>query len=148
MGLRALVVDDSRVMRNMVMKALSKTELTSFEFTEAENGVDALSKFNPHSIDIMFVDINMPKMNGIELVRKVRDQKDAKELPIVMITSEKTMDKVEAALDSAGADSYITKPFTVDELNKKLETLIYKAGKRADSMKKQKSSGFFSKLLK
>ena len=64
-ALKALVVDDSGVMRKMVMKALTDAKLVTFEFVEAVDGRDALTKFDPKQIDIAFVDWNMPNMTGI-----------------------------------------------------------------------------------
>ena len=93
--LKALVVDDSKVMRLMVMKIVRQAELATFDFEEAEDGEDALAKFEAGDHEILFVDINMPKMSGIEFVQKVRASKKANAgLPIVMVTSEKTMGKI------------------------------------------------------
>jgi two-component system chemotaxis response regulator CheY len=122
--LKALVVDDSKVMRQMVMQLIRKTELADFEFIEAQDGNDALHKFNPRSTDIMFVDWNMPEMNGIDFVKRVRATGKTEHIPIVMVTSEKTMGKVQEALDKAGANEYITKPFTVEEMARKLSKLM------------------------
>lgn len=142
MKLKALVVDDSRVMRTMVMRMLGEAKLADFEFIEAEDGADALSKFNPDHIDIAFVDWNMPNMSGIDFVRKVRANRNARHIPLIMVTSERTMGKMEDALDRAGANAYICKPFTAAELHAKL-------GKIISSMpeKKEKSGGFFGKML-
>ncbi len=128
MILKALVIDDSRVMRNMVMQSLQKTKLADFTFIEAEDGVDALAKFNPSEIHIAFVDWNMPNMTGVDFVRKVRAMGNADDIPMVMVTSEKSMGKVQEALDEAGADSYLCKPFTVEEMQVKLKKAIDKAG--------------------
>jgi two-component system chemotaxis response regulator CheY len=141
MKMRAMVVDDSRVMRNMVMQALRKTRLAEFEFVEAEDGADALKKFNPSGLDIVFADWNMPNMNGIDFVRHVRAMANTDHIPIVMVTSEKAMGKVETALDEAGANEYICKPFTVEQLERKLSGLFAEIAQN-----QQKSSGFFSKL--
>ena len=142
MTLRALIIDDSRVMRNMVMQTLRKTDLAEFEFTEAEDGADALSKFHPKKTDIVFADWNMPKMNGIEFVREVRSNKKAAHIPIIMVTSEKSMGKVETALDEAGASEYICKPFTPDQLKRKLAPILEGMSKASEQ-----SGGFFSKLV-
>ncbi len=117
---KALVIDDSRVMRMMVMKSLQDSRLAEFEFGEAENGEDALAKLGEEPYDVLFVDWNMPKMSGIEFVRATRSSSDYDGVPIIMVTSEKTMGKVEEALDQAGANAYICKPFTTEELQKKL----------------------------
>lgn len=69
--IKALVVDDSRIMRGMVKENLKKTELAEFEFTEAGDGAAAIDIFDPDKVDIIFVDWNMPKMNGIEFARQL-----------------------------------------------------------------------------
>jgi two-component system chemotaxis response regulator CheY len=126
--LKALVIDDSRVMRNMVMQNLNKAKLAEFEFVEAEDGKDGLAKFDPKGTSIAFVDWNMPNMNGIDFVRAVRKQEeDSLNMPIVMVTSEKTMTKIQEALDEAGADAFISKPFTAEELGVKLKKVVEKA---------------------
>lgn len=128
--LRALVIDDSGVMRKMVMKSLSEAQLAEFEFVEAVDGKDALEKLAANEIHLAFVDWNMPNMTGVDFVREVRKQERLKEeapIPLVMVTSEKTMGKVQEALDEAGADGFISKPFTVEELQRKLKKHIEKA---------------------
>jgi two-component system chemotaxis response regulator CheY len=144
MKLRALVIDDSRVMRNMVMGAVARTRLAEFEFTEAEDGADGLAKFDPCTIDIIFADWHMPKMSGIEFVRQVRTSPQADRVPIIMVTSERTTGKMQEALDRAGADAYVCKPFTVDELAQKLSQVL--AGRRGAALAAARG-GFFSKLL-
>jgi two-component system chemotaxis response regulator CheY len=147
--LRALVVDDSRIMRRMVMDAVSKTNVATFEFTEAEDGADALGKFDPSSIDIIFADWNMPKMSGIEFVHKVRTMRNTENIAILMVTSEKTMGKMEIALDKAGADDYVCKPFTVEEMQRKVARVMTKFQARAQQPAEDRkpAGGFFSKLM-
>jgi two-component system, chemotaxis family, chemotaxis protein CheY len=157
--LKALVIDDSGVMRKMVMKSLTEAKLADFAFIEAADGKDALDKWTS-DIGIAFVDWNMPTMSGVELVREVRareKQNDAEPIPLVMVTSEKTIAKIEEALDEAGADSFISKPFTVAELAFKLKKVVDKAQliqvKRArqqrqtETPKPTAAGGFFSKLF-
>ncbi len=140
MDINALIVDDSGIMRKMVMRTLDETELANFTFTEAKDGLDALEKFDARTINMMFVDWNMPNMSGIEFVRKIRDDETG-HIPIVMVTTEGTMAKVEEALDEAQVDSYVVKPFTAEVLRKKLQPVIEKipAGKKS-------GGGFFGKL--
>ena len=95
MKLNTLVVDDSRVMRTVVMQALTKSGLAEFQFSEAEDGEDALETFAFQSIDIAFVDWNMPKMTGIEFVRKARAREKSNHIPIIMVTSERAVGKVQ-----------------------------------------------------
>ena len=143
MKLRALVIDDSRVMRSMVMQELRRSGLAEFEFTEAEDGADAVKKFHPGKIDIAFIDWNMPNMSGIEFVRRVRAMGKTEHIPLIMVTSEKTVGKVEEALDDAGANAFISKPFTPEILDRKLAPLIKDIEARSSSR-----GGFFSKLMK
>lgn len=143
--LRALVIDDSRVMRNMVMQALRQSRLANFEFAEAADGADALTKFDPAAVDICFVDWNMPTMTGVDFVKHARAKPGAEKTAMVMVTSEKTVAKIDEALDSAGADAYICKPFTVDDLKVKLEKVMNRL--EADRATAGEAAGFFSRLF-
>jgi len=143
--IRALVIDDSRVMRNMVMNALKAAGLAAFEFTEAVDGADALAKFNPATVDICFVDWNMPNMTGVEFVRKARATGGAFHVPMVMVTSEQTVAKIEEALNQAGADAYVCKPFTPEDMKVKLDKVINKVLKAKAPA--EKPAGFFSGLF-
>ncbi|MCP4546228.1 MAG: response regulator [bacterium] len=145
MKLHALVIDDSKVMRGLVMKSLNRTALAEWEFTEAEDGEDALKKFNPDTIDICFADWNMPKMSGIAFAKEIRSRESSKSVPIVMVTSEKSMGKIEVALDQVGCKVYVTKPFSPDELKKKIEKLVANIIKVKSGS--AKSSGFFKNLM-
>jgi two-component system chemotaxis response regulator CheY len=124
MKLKALIMDDSKIMRTMIMKTLEDTGLASFSFVEAKDGAEALVKFDPKHIDICFVDWNMPTLNGFDFVKKAREKKGAESVPMIMITSEKSMGKMIDALDQAGANAYVCKPFTVEELQHKLSPIL------------------------
>lgn len=139
MDIHAMVVDDSGIMRKMVMRSLQQAGLATFTFTEAGDGAEGLKKFNAKTMDIVFADWNMPNMSGIEMVRKIRENEKG-HVPVVMITTEGTMGKVEEAMDDAGVDRYVVKPFTPEVLKKKLEPLFEKL------VDNKKSSGFFGKL--
>ena len=137
----ALVIDDSGIMRKMIMRALEQAGLAEFEFVEAEDGKDGLAKFNPRTTDIVFVDWNMPNMSGMDMVRRVRAQFPKRPVPIVMVTTEKLTGKVEEALDG-GVDAFISKPFTPEGLQKRVGPLIDRINES-----KQKSGGFFQRLV-
>ncbi|MCE5279990.1 MAG: response regulator [Planctomycetaceae bacterium] len=143
MEIHAMVVDDSGIMRKMVMRNLMETRLANFSFTEAADGLDAIKKLPEKPVDMMFVDWNMPNMTGIELVMHVR-QNQKRHVPIVMVTTEGTMGKVEEALDKGGVDCYIVKPFTKDIMIQKLQPLF----ERLNNAQTIKPGGFFSKLAK
>ncbi|HEX4612634.1 MAG TPA: response regulator [Urbifossiella sp.] len=144
---RALVIDDSRVMRTMVMKALAASRLGQFEFTEAADGADALAKFDPAKIDICFVDWNMPNMTGLEFVRHARARGDCAHTPMVMVTSEQSIGKIDEALSSAGADTYVCKPFTPEVFQVKLEKLINRLESARAGAPAPAGGGFFSGLF-
>lgn len=165
MKVKALVIDDSGVMRKMVMKSLTEAQLAEFEFVEAEDGQAALTKLKADEFDIAFVDWNMPNMTGVEFVREVRKDEKANSkddaMPLVMVTSEKTMGKIQEALDEAGADGFISKPFTVEEMQRKLKKHVDKAQLiqiRRERRKREESEetsqpqssggGWFSKVFK
>lgn len=140
--INALVIDDSGIMRKMVMRGLEEAQLAEFEFAEAEDGADGLAKFNPRSTDIVFVDWNMPNMNGMDMVRKMRAQFPDRAVPVVMVTTEKLTGKVEEALDG-GVDAFISKPFTPEGLQKRVGPLI----DRIQENKSEKKGGFFQRLV-
>ncbi len=124
MKLRALIVEDCDMMRNLLKEALPLTGLAEWEFTEARDGQEALSRFDPRRTDILFVDWNMPKVTGVDLVRRIRKMPASRRIPIVMVTGLGTVGNITEALDQAGADLYITKPYTVAKLKEQLQDLI------------------------
>lgn len=129
-ALKTLVVDDSGIMRKMVMNTLNEAKLAEFEFAEAEDGQTALTKLKDGKFDLAFVDWNMPNMTGIDMIKAVRKQERANDddpLVLVMVTSEKTMGKMQEAMDVAGADHFISKPFTTEEFQVKLKKVVEKA---------------------
>ena len=148
MKLRVLVVEDDSAMRKLLAKALPLTGLADFEVTEAADGAEALACFNPARTDIIFVDWQMPRMTGIELVRKLRASGKADHIPVVMVTGNRTMGHVSEALDDAGADLYITKPFTVDDLRRRLEKLVEECVAERAGSPAGHLSGLLEKLKK
>ena len=137
MKINAMVVDDSGIMRKMVMRGLNDSGLAEFEFTEAVDGKDALDKYDPGSVQMLFVDWNMPNMNGLEFIVEARKKTDH-HIPIVMITTESTMAKVEEAMEKGGVDTFVCKPFTPDALKVKLKPLFEKIN--------EDTSNFFGSL--
>ncbi|MFA5975073.1 MAG: response regulator [Elusimicrobiota bacterium] len=109
-SLKTLVVDDSAVMRKIIISALQTIGMANFIFQEASNGQEALTSCLSSDVDLVFLDWNMPQMNGIEFVVLVRKEIDNRAMPIVLVTSEQTPARVQEAFNK-GADAYITKPF-------------------------------------
>lgn len=143
---KTLVVDDSKIMRSAVKRALDQLMIAEFEYEEAMDGEDALEKFSD-DIEIMFVDWNMPKMTGVEFSRAIRDKGNTDHIPIIMVTAEKSMGKVDTALNEGGANEYITKPFTADKMHKAISRYFDDQGKIISNKKEEKKS-FFSNILK
>jgi two-component system chemotaxis response regulator CheY len=116
---KALVVDDSRTIRMIVRKIL--VEL-GYEVREAGNGLEALKVIaeDKAAISLVLADWNMPEMNGLELVKAIRQDPDLASLKIIMVTAEAEIDQVASALE-AGANEYVMKPFTKGILMEKLE---------------------------
>jgi two-component system chemotaxis response regulator CheY len=121
--LRVLIVDDSSVMRKIVDRSLRQAGLAVAEVFEASNGVEALARLQETRVDLILSDINMPTMDGLELVRQVQSLENAKGVPIVMITTEAGESHVVQAL-ADGARGYIRKPFTPDQIRERIIPLL------------------------
>ena len=121
--MRILLVDDSRTMRNIQKKVLES--LGQVEFSEAGDGVEALAIIgaNP-KFDLMLIDWNMPNMDGITLVGKVRTTD--KKTPMMMVTTESEKQRVIDAI-KAGVNNYVIKPFTPENLMEKVQQTLAKA---------------------
>lgn len=118
-----LVVDDSRIMRNIVKNALNKSNISEFHVLEASNGLDAWQLIQSKSIDLLLLDWNMPKLNGLDLVKRLRDSVQFKTLPVIMITSEAAKYNVIEAV-KAGVNDYIIKPLSEESLLTKIDQLM------------------------
>jgi two-component system chemotaxis response regulator CheY len=112
MSKRALTVDDSRTMREMVAFALKGG---GFEVIEAEDGRQALERLDNQTVDVVVTDLNMPNMNGLELIRALRARPATQYTPILMLTTEADDAKKQEGR-SAGATGWIVKPFLPEKL--------------------------------
>ena len=141
-----LVVDDFSTMRRIVKNILR--QLGFNKTIEADDGTTALEKLKSEKVDFVITDWNMPKMTGVEFARAIRD-KGYDKIPIIMVTAEKSMGKVDKALTEGGANEYITKPFTADKMLKAVSRYIDDKGqiiKEEEEQEEKKS--FFSSILK
>ena len=120
MGVKVLIVDDSSVMRKMISRSLRQTGLDLSVAGEAGNGKEGLDALSSKEVDLILCDWNMPEMNGLEFIKEARK---TYKTPIVMLTTESSQDKVLEAMQ-AGADGFVTKPFTPDKLNEKLSVIL------------------------
>ena len=116
---KALVVDDSRTIRTIIRRILIEL---GYEVCEAANGVEALKVLETEktTVRLILADWNMPEMNGLELVKRLRRNPEFESLKVLMVTTETEMDQMASAL-AAGANEYVMKPFTKDILLEKLE---------------------------
>ena len=121
--MRALIVDDSSVMRKIVERSLRQAGLEPLTVVEAANGVEGLEILKGAAVDLILSDINMPLMDGLEFVRQLRAQKLAAGVPVVMITTESSEEHVKQAIQ-AGARGYIRKPFTADQVKERVVPLV------------------------
>jgi two-component system chemotaxis response regulator CheY len=110
MAVNVLVVDDSGVMRAMIIKTIRLSGLQLGEIHQAGNGREGLEALNQHWIDLVIADINMPVMNGEEMIDNMLKNPDFKEIPIVVISTEGSKTRIER-LQTKGAQ-FIHKPFT------------------------------------
>jgi two-component system, chemotaxis family, chemotaxis protein CheY len=119
-AMRVLIVDDSRASRMVLQKIMRQF---GFETIEAETGTDALWLLDRHGkIDLLTVDYHMPRMTGIEFVRRVREQEKFATIPILMVSVESSMEIQIDALE-AGVSEYLIKPFTRDMVEDKLRLM-------------------------
>jgi two-component system, chemotaxis family, chemotaxis protein CheY len=114
-NIRALIVDDSSVMRKIVERSLRQAGLNIAEVLEAGDGAEALAAVQNNKVDLILCDINMPVMDGLEFVKRLSAVDSTKSIPVVMITTEGSEGHVVEAL-SSGARGYIRKPFTPDQV--------------------------------
>ena len=113
--IKALIVDDSSVMRKIVERSLRQAGLDLSPVLEAKDGAQALGLLHANRVDIILSDINMPVMDGLEFVRQLQAVETLRGIPVVMITTEGSETNVVQAL-SLGAKGYIRKPFTPDQV--------------------------------
>lgn len=116
---KALVVDDSKAVRMILARTLAEL---GYEVHEAANGREALDAIQSEKtgLSLVLADWNMPEINGLELVKKLRQDPDLSSLVVVMVTTETEVEQMATAL-AAGANEYVMKPFTKDILVEKLQ---------------------------
>ena len=121
--IRPLIVDDSSVMRKIVERSLRQAGLDPLIVHEAGNGADGLELLKVKTVDLILSDINMPAMDGLEFLRQLRAQNLAPGVPVVMITTESSEEHVKQAI-LAGAQGYIRKPFTAEQVKERVLPLL------------------------
>ena len=118
-----MIVDDSATMRKIIMRTIRMSGLEFDRTEEAGNGAEALTKLNSNPVDVMLCDVNMPEMNGTELVKKVRQMPACQNTKIIMVSTESSQDLITSVM-ADGANGFISKPFTPEKFQEKLAPLV------------------------
>ena len=118
-----LIVDDSAAIRKILQRVLRQAEVQVGEVLEAGDGAEALAALQGRKVDLILSDINMPNMDGLELLGKLKSDDTLKTVPVIMVSTEGSQTKVLEAVE-LGAAGYVRKPFTPDQIKDKLAGLF------------------------
>jgi two-component system, chemotaxis family, chemotaxis protein CheY len=120
---KVLIVDDSSTMRRMVIASLK--QITDVTFGEASNGLEAIERLAISPIDLMILDLNMPDIHGLEVLKFVRNHQDYQNIPVIVLTTKGDQASRNDVL-AGGATSYLTKPFEPQTLAIEANKLLRK----------------------
>ena len=123
MALDVLIVDDSAAIRKILQRVLNQTEIPLGAVYEAGDGLEAIEALKKNMVGLILSDINMPNLDGIQMLSQIKANHAWKAIPIVMITTEGSQAKVMEAVN-LGAAGYVRKPFTAEQIKEKLSGLI------------------------
>lgn len=123
MSYAVLIVDDSPAMRGFIRRTLQLSGLDMSECLESGDGGEALELLGRRRVDVILTDINMPRMNGEELLRKLEADEQLKNIPVVVVSTDSTRQRRERML-ALGARGYVTKPFFPENLRAELECVL------------------------
>jgi two-component system chemotaxis response regulator CheY len=123
MALNIMIVDDSPVMRAFIRKVIGLTGLDVGEFCEAGDGEDALQLLRDRWMDLVLTDINMPRMNGEEFVRRLESDELLRTIPVIVVSTDSSNGRVQQLL-KLGARGYVTKPFLPETLRDEVEKVL------------------------
>jgi len=123
MALNILVVDDSTAIRKILIRVLRQTGLPIGEIFEARDGLEALEIVRNQALNLVLSDINMPNLDGLGLLAELKANSEWRSLPVVMITTEGSEEKVSQAI-RLGSAAYIRKPFTAEQIQEKIGGLL------------------------
>ncbi len=118
---RVLVVDDSSTTRALIVSTIE--EMEGFETVEAPNGFEALKRIPQQPLDLIVTDINMPDINGLEIVHFVKHHPDYRSIPMIIVSTEGSDEDVKRGLD-LGAAAYVKKPFDLEQLRSTIRRVV------------------------
>lgn len=140
MGLKILTVDDSKTIRMIVKKAFRPYDC---QIIEGENGVEGLALASKEKPDLIVLDITMPVMNGAEMLTKMKEEPDLKDIPVIMLTAEAGKDNV-MKIVQLGVKDYMVKPFKGEQLIERVTKIMPLSEKKADAPKEEESNKYFN----
>ncbi|MHB8829322.1 MAG: response regulator [Syntrophales bacterium] len=123
MSFNVLIVDDSNAMRAVIKKIISISGFRMDNCLEAGNGKEALAILADEWVDVIISDINMPEMNGLEMLAQLKKDELYKQIPVIMISTEGSEERIKEAF-ALGAGGFIKKPFVPEVLKQKLHEII------------------------
>ena len=123
MGLRILIVDDSPVMRTFIRRVVELSGLEVAGCVQATDGESALRLLASQPVDVILTDINMPGMDGEELLRRLQQDHTLRSIPAVVVSTDATAHRVEGMF-ALGAKGYVTKPFSPERLRQALDRVL------------------------
>lgn len=123
MALDILIVDDSAAIRKILQRVLGQAEIPVGSVYEAGDGAAALEILKQQKVGLVLSDINMPNMDGLQLLGHIRANEDWRKMPVIMITTEGAAARVQEAV-ALGATGYVRKPFTAEQIKEKLTGLL------------------------
>jgi two-component system chemotaxis response regulator CheY len=123
MALDVMIVDDSAAIRKILHRVLIQADVALGNVIEAGDGREALDKLKSATVGLILSDINMPNMDGIELLSALKAQDATRGVPVIMVTTEGSSSRVMEAVN-LGAAGYVRKPFTADQIKEKLTGLV------------------------
>jgi len=122
MPLDVMIVDDSAAIRKILQRVLIQAEIPLGKVIEAGDGAEAIKALEGAKVGLILSDINMPNMDGLQLLSAIKSNPETHSIPVIMITTEGGSTKVMEAV-SLGASGYVRKPFTADQIKEKLTGL-------------------------
>ena len=120
MALNLLLVDDSATVRSLIKKCIEMASFSVNEIYEANHGKEALEIIENSWIDMVFTDINMPEMNGVEFIEALKEQGKLQDFPVIVVSTEGSQTRIEE-LKAMGIKGYLRKPFTPEQIKEIIE---------------------------
>lgn len=118
-----LITDDSSTTRAIIKRTITLSGVTVGQLIEAGDGIQALEKLRSNKVDLLFLDLNMPNMNGLELITEMRVDSKLARVPICVVSSEAT-DSRREQLSELGVQGYIKKPFTPEQIRGVIQSIL------------------------